>query len=287
MPIVDALLLHIIGHRLYVSQQFVDDFACKCRFKHATSNDAERVDELAAIFVVAQQIEQQAHDFAVQITFTAHRRSILELQEIAEGVVVILIEIAKGKGIVEVEADETVAPVVLAPIAFHVVVGPVVVVEEHGGSHVIGKLVDVEQLAQLFVGSRLVDVLAQLIDALQDTVVTILHDAVLESIQLFIIVAEVGIGKVVVIRFAQVQHTSQLAIHILDDRHIRLHVEVDARALDDGFQGCIHETGVIRPHVVAAIAHEQRLVARIGLLREEGIIVAVLPVEHLAGFQLK
>ena len=41
------------------------------------------------------------------------------------------------------------------------------------------------------------------------------------------------------------------------------------------------------PDVVTAVAYQQRLATHIGLLGEEGIVVAVLTVEHLAGLQLE
>ena len=43
----------------------------------------------------------------------------------------------------------------------------------------------------------------------------------------------------------------------------------------------------MHPHVVAAIAQEEGLAADVGLLGEEGVVVAVLPVENLVCFQLE
>ena len=60
----------------------------------------------------------------------------------------------------------------------------------------------------------------------------------------------------------------------------------DARALDDGGEGGIHETGVVLKGVITAVAYDDGLVANIGFLWKKRIIEAVLPVKNLARFQL-
>ena len=178
------------------------------------------VDVLAAVAVVAEQVEQQAHHLAVEIVFAADGGGVLKLQEIAEGVVVVLVEVAQGEGVVEVEADEAVAPVVAAAVGLHVVVGPVVVVEEHGDGHVVGELVDVEQGDQLVVGPFFVDVPAQFEDAVEHAVVAVFHHHVLEGVELLVVVAEVGVGEAVVVGLAEVEHAAQLAVDILYDGYV-------------------------------------------------------------------
>ena len=128
---------------------------------------------------------------------------------------------------------------------------------------------------------------AQFKDAVDDAVVAVLHLEVFEGIKLLVVIAEIGVGKVVVVGFAQVQHATHLPVHIFYDRHVRLHIEVDARALDDGFERRIDETGVVAPDVVSAIAEEQGLAADIGLLREEGEVEAVLSVKRFARLQFE
>ena len=51
--------------------------------------------------------------------------------------------------------------------------------------------------------------------------------------------------------------------------------------MDDGGECGVGETGMIVPHVVAAIAHQQGLVADEGFLWEEGIVEAVLEIKDL------
>ena len=120
-----------------------------------------------------------------------------------------------------------------------------------------------------------------------DTVVALFHVEVLEHVDLIIIVAPVGIDELVVVGLAQVEYATQLAVDILDDGHIRLHIDVDARTLKDGFEGGISEAGAIVPHVVATVAHQHGLVADIGLLGEERVVEAVLTIKNLVGFQLE
>ena len=198
-----------------------------------------------------------------------------------------LVEITLCEGVVEVKADKTVTAVVTATVGLDVVVGPVVVVEEHGDGHVVGKLIDVEQGLQFLVGSIVSTVATQLEDALDYHVVAVLELQVLEGIELLVVVTPVGVGKLVVVGLAHIQHAAQLAVHIFNDGLVGLHVDVDARALDDGLQGRIHEAGVVHPNVIATIADEQHLAADVGFLREERIVEAVLAVEHLVRFQLE
>ena len=217
VAVVDALLLHELAHGLYVVQQLVDNLAGTVRLEDAACHDAEGVDETAAELVVPHEVEQQVDDGLVIVALAADGIGTLELQEVGEGVVVVLVEVAQGEGVVEVEADKAVAPVVLAAVCLDVVVGPVVVVEKHGGGHVVGELVDVEHGLQLVVGTGIVDFAGQFEDAVQYGVVAVFHHHVFEGVEFLVVVAPVGVGEVVVIRLAHVEHAAQFAVHILDD----------------------------------------------------------------------
>ena len=85
VAVIDALLFHEVGHRLHLGQQFVDDGIGFGRLEHASSHDAEGVDELASIALVIQQVEQQVDDIFVEIAFSVHRAGRLEVEEIGEG----------------------------------------------------------------------------------------------------------------------------------------------------------------------------------------------------------
>ena len=280
-----SYVLHQLAHPLDVVHQFVDNLAGTCSFEDATANDAVGVDELAAELVVLQQVQEQVDDVFV-VARSRSRSIVLELLESGEGVIATVVPAAL-EGVVEVEADETVASVVAAAVGLDVVVGPVVVVEVEGDGHVVGELINVEQRLQLLVGSCVGGVLAQFADALDGHVVAVLHRHVLEGVELLVVVAPVGVGEVVVVRLAQVEDTTQLAVHIFYDGHVRLHIDIDARALDDGLKGGVHEAGVVGPDVVAAIAYKQCLVTNVGLLWEESVVELILSVEYLVGLQLE
>ena len=238
VAVVDALLLHHVAHGLDIVQQFIDNGIGTVRFEHTASNETERIDELPAIHLVIQQVEEEVDEVVVLLT------GLLMLLEPVEGIVAAVIP-TFCEGVVEVEADKAVATVVTAAVGLDVVVGPVVVEEEQGDSHIVGELIDVEQTLQLIVGACIVDVLAQLIDALEYLVVTILDLLVLESVELLVVVTPVGIGKLVVVGLTQVEHTAQLTVDVFNNRYVGLHVDIDARALDDGLEGRIGEAGVI------------------------------------------
>ena len=193
------------------------------------------------------------------------------------------------EGLVQVEDDEAVAAVMLAAVGLDVVVGPVVVAEEQLGGHVVGELVDVEQLLHLVVsllhppptgGGYF---FAQLDDVVEHLVGAVGERCVLEHVDFVVVVAEVGIHELVVIGFAQVQHPLEGAVDVFSHLHQTLQVEVDARTLDNGGQRGVHEA---RVGVVAAVAHQQGLVADMRFLGEEGVVEMVLVIEHLVRLQL-
>ena len=229
---VPVNLSHQVAHGLHLCQQFVDNLSSTCGLKDAACHEAEGVDKLATELVVSHEVEHQAHYLTIPVRLVVHSAGILEADEIGEGVVciivLVLIEIAQAKGIVEIEADKAVAPIETAAVALDIIVGPVVIAEEHGGGHVVDELVDVEQRLQLFVGAFGIDLSAQLEDAVESDVIAVLYLKVLEGVELLVVIAPVGIGEIVVVGLAEIQHTTQLTVDILDNGYIALHVDIDA-----------------------------------------------------------
>ena len=120
---------------------------------------------------------------------------------------------------------------------------------------------------------------------LKSLIGTVLKVRVLKEVNLFIVIAVVGIDKLVIVGLAEVNHTFELTVDIFYHLHSALHIKVNARALDDGGQGGIHKTGVVLPDIVATITQKEGLVTDVGFLWEEGIVEAVLSVENLVRLQ--
>ena len=114
---------------------------------------------------------------------------------------------------------------------------------------------------------------------------TVLKRLVLKHIDLLIVIAEVGIDELVVAWLAHVDHTTELAVDVFHHLNGTLQVEVDAGALDDGGEGWIHETGVVAPDVIAAVAQDDCFATDIGFLWKEGKVKTVLTVEDLVRLQ--
>ena len=120
---------------------------------------------------------------------------------------------------------------------------------------------------------------------LESLIGTVLEVCVLKEVNLFIVIAVVGIDKPVIVGFAEINHTFELTVDVFYHLHGALHIEVDARALDDSGQGGIHKTGVVLPDIVATITQKDGLITDVGFLWEEGIVEAVQPVEDLVRLQ--
>ena len=106
------------------------------------------------------------------------------------------------EGIVEIEEYKAVATVVLAAIGLDIVVGPVVVTKEELCSHIVGELIDVEQILDLVVDTRVIDMLSEVTELVEDLISAIHKRLVLKHINLLIVIAEVGIDELVVVWLA-------------------------------------------------------------------------------------
>ena len=142
MSVVDILLFHELAHRLHLFQQFINDIRGDTGFEDTASHQTECGDELLTVVGIVQQVQEEVHD--ILVVAGAWCTVVLEPCEIGERIV-LAVAPAALEGIVEVEADKAVATVVPAAIGLHVVVGPVIIIEEEGDSHIVGELVDVEQ----------------------------------------------------------------------------------------------------------------------------------------------
>ena len=154
------------------------------------------------------------------------------------GVGPVVIEVLEGVAVlerkIEVEEHEPVSAVLLATVCLHVVVRPVVGAEVELYGHVVGELIDVEELLQLVISSLVVDSCAQAEYLVEHLAVAHLELEVLEHIDEVVIIAVVCLYELLVVHLPEVEHASELSVDILDDGLIALEVEVDARPLHDG-----------------------------------------------------
>ena len=145
VTIVHALLLHQIGHGRDVGQELVDNTVGTLHFKHTASHQAEGIDELLAETAVLEQINEQnyhLHTLVIILSVIVKRR----FDGMAPGV----------EGIVEIETHKTETTVELAAIGLDIVVGPVIITDIEFDSHVIDKLIDIEQRLDFIIDFRLV-----------------------------------------------------------------------------------------------------------------------------------
>ena len=140
-------------------------------------------------------------------------------------------------------------------------------------------------MLHLLVYAGLIDLLAEADEVEIGFVGTVLECAVLEVVQFLVVIAPVGVGKLVVVGLTQVQYSAELSVDELCHLNGALYVEIDAGALDDRRQGRIHKTGMIGPVVIAAVAQQDNLVTDIRLLWEEGVVEVVQSVEDFIGLQ--
>ena len=198
------------------------------------------------------------------------------VKHIDEGVSVPWIE-----SVIEVEADIAEPSVVTTAVSLDVVFWPVVIAKEELCSHIVGKLINIEQPFHFFIDAFIIDALGQLTEMVECFIVAVVELIILKHVNFLIIVAIVRIHKLVVTGLTQVEDALEFSVDVFRHLHHRLYVEVDARTLYDGCQGRIGKTGVVVPHIVTAITYQQSLVSVERLLWEERIVEAVLPVEYL------
>ena len=146
--------LAVLSHcRCHGVGQLVDDLRAAAGLEHAATHEAVGVDELAAELLVLQQLAEDGDERDVgNDDFSAGQQRvevvlIFHVHDVVEHVA------AAVEGSIGVEHHETEATAVLMAEGLHVVAQPVVAAQEELGSHVVDILVDVQNLANLVVGS--------------------------------------------------------------------------------------------------------------------------------------
>ena len=114
------------------------------------------------------------------------------------------VTVSSVKREVEVEEDKTVASVILAAIGLDIVLGPVIVAQIQFCSHVVGKLIHVQQTSDFLVGFCVGTIACYLTESVVSRAGAVVKSFVLEHVDFLIIIAEVGIDKLVVRGLAQV-----------------------------------------------------------------------------------
>ena len=137
---------------------------------------------------MTQQVLEQSNHFHATIV----------VERGGEGVVPLI------KSIVEVVTDEAETAILLTAVCLDIVVGPIVVAKVQLSSHIVGELIHVEQGFHFVVDTSLVDTAAQFDKVFIGNVCAVLELTILKHVYLVVIVAVVGIDKLVVGWFTQV-----------------------------------------------------------------------------------
>ena len=253
-------------HRTHGVGQFLHDSLGSVLLENTACHDAVGVDELTTEAVVLQQIEEQTNRFNI-IMFVKH--------------LVKRIPVPWIESIIEVETDIAEPSVITTAVSLDVVFWPVVITKEQLCSHIVGKLINIEQPFHFFIDALIIDALRQLTEMTECFIVTVIELTILKHVNFLIIVAIVRIHELVVTGLAQVEDALEFSVDVFRHLHRRLHIEVDAGTLDDGCQSRISKTSMVVPYIITAITYQQGLVTVERLLWEERIVEAVLPVEYL------
>ena len=172
-------------HRTHKICQFVNNGRGTLLLKNTATYDTESVDELLSVFVVLEQIQEQAD----------HCNPLKVVEYLSQ----IAWPFATIKCIIEVEEDKAIATVVLTAIGLDIVVWPVIVAKKQLYSHIVGKLVDIEQRFHLIIDAWVINAGGKFAELLKDIFCTILELFVLKHINFIVVITEIGIDKLVVV----------------------------------------------------------------------------------------